>query len=184
LTAAGNSTLTWSTVDATSCVASSNPANATWNNAAKPLAGSEAIPVAATTTFSLNCTNDGGLSTQQDVTVTVAVANPTLTLTANPTTIGEGGATTLTWNTTDMASCTAMANPSNAQWTGAKGVLATQNQAVSGLFAGTTFTLNCVGTDGSAHNANATVSIDATSTGEYLYNTELFGGVQMQLVTV
>lgn len=178
LAAAGNSTLTWSTTDASSCVATSNPVNTTWNNAAKGLAGTQVIPdlTAPTNTFSLACTNDGGLTTQQDVTVTVAVANPTVTLTANPTSIAEGGATTLTWNTTDMASCTAVSNPVNAEWTGAKGVLATQNQAVNGLFSDTTFTLNCIGTNGAAYNDSVAVTIDPTSTGEYLYNNELFGG--------
>lgn len=179
LAAAGNSTLTWSTTDATSCVASSNPANATWNNAAKALAGTQLIPnlSAASNVFSLACTNDGGLTTQQDVTVTVVQPNPTVTLSANPTTIGEGGTSALTWNTTDMQSCTAVANPVNAQWTGVKGALANQSQAITGLFDTTTFTLLCTGVNGVSYNSNATVTIDPNSTGAYLYNTETFGSV-------
>ena len=178
----GSTVLTWSTVDATSCVATSNPANATWDNANKALnnAVGETIAnlTAASNTFTLACTNAGGLITTVNVNVTVVQPNPSVTLTANPTVVGEGAdTTTLTWNTTDLTSCTAVANPANAQWTGAKGVLATQNQAITGLTATTTFTLNCVGTNGANVTSSATVTYDATSTGQYLYNTETFGGL-------
>ena len=177
----GSTVLTWSTVDATSCVASSNPANATWDNANKALnnAAGETIAnlTAASNTFTLACTNAGALITAVNVNVTVVQPNPSVTLTANPTVVGEGAdTTTLTWNTTDLTSCTAVANPANAQWTGAKGVLATQNQAITGLTATTTFTLNCVGINGANVASNATVTFDATSTGQYLYNTETYNG--------
>ncbi len=175
----GDSTLTWSTTDADSCIATSNPANPAWDNANKAVNGTQLIQnlTAASNTFTLDCTNAGALNTVANVTVTVVQPNPSVTLTANPTMIGEGGASTLTWNVTDMQSCTAVANPVNAQWTGAKTVLATQNQAITALFDTTTFTLNCVGLDNQNYNANATVTIDPTSTGEYLYQTETFGGV-------
>lgn len=181
----GSTTLTWSTVDATTCSATSNPANPAWDNANKAL--NEAVGqvitnlTAATNAFSLSCTNAGGLITTATVNVTVIQPNPSVTLTANPTIVGEGAAdTTLTWTTTDLASCTASANPTNAQWTGAKGVLATQSQAITGLTETTTFTLNCVGTNAAAVTSSSTVTFDVTSTGQYLYNTETFGGVLNQ----
>ncbi len=178
----GSTTLTWSTVNATSCVASSNPANAAWDNANKAL--NEAVGqvinnlTAANNTFTLACTNAGGLVTTASVTVTVVQPNPTVTLTASAAMIGQGQPVTLTWTTTDLASCNASAVPANAQWTGAKGVLASQNQTITNLQATTAFTLNCVGINGANVTANASVTIDPTSTGQYLYNTELFGGVQ------
>gem|GEM_PF-6832236 len=163
LAAAGNTDLTWSTTDATSCVASSNPANATWNNPAKPLSGTETIPVTATTVFSLNCTNDGGLSTQQDVTVAVAVANPTLTFTVNnaaSATITKGDSVVLAWNPNDLQSCTASANPANAAWVGAKGVaVATYSETIANIQDSTTFALDCVGINGA--NVSQSVSVTA-----------------------
>ena len=179
LTAVGPSSITWATTNAASCVATSNPANAAWDSATKDTSGTQAIPnIAVSTTFSLACTNAGGLVTNADTMVTVNLPNPEVTLTASPTVIGEGGLTSLTWTTTDMASCIASAVPANAQWTGAKGVLASQNQAVNGLFADTNFTLNCTGLDGANYTSSAAVTIDPASTGEYLYNTATFGGVQ------
>ncbi len=178
----GSTTLTWSTVNATSCVATSNPANPAWDNANKAL--NEAVGqvianlTAANNTFTLTCTNAGGLFTTANVNVTVVQPNPTVTLTANPTMIGQGMASTLTWATTDLVSCNASAVPANAQWTGAKGILANQNQVITAIQETTTFTLNCVGINAANVTSSATVTVDPTSTGQYLYNTELFGGVQ------
>ncbi len=176
----GSTTLMWTTTDATSCVASSNPANANWDNANKlPLVnGSQVIPnlTAANNTSTLACTNASNLVTTVNVNVTVIQLNPTVSLTASAAMIGEGKPVTLTWTTTDLASCAAVANPVNNQWTGAKGP-ASSNQAINALFNTTIFTLNCVGNNGVNVSDNATVSIDPTSTGQYLYNTETFGGI-------
>lgn len=178
----GSTTLTWSTVNATSCAATSNPANPAWDNANKALnnAAGQVIAnlTAANNTFTLTCTNAGGLFTTANVNVTVVQPNPTVTLTSNPTMVGQGMASTLTWTTTDLVSCTASAVPANVQWTGAKGILATQNQAITAIQETTTFTLNCVGTNAANVTSSATVTVDPTSTGQYLYNTELFGGIQ------
>ena len=177
----GSTTLTWNTVDATSCVASSNPANANWDSANKlPLVnGNQVIPnlTAANNTFTLACTNASNLVTTVSVNVTVVQPNPIVSLTASAAMIGEGQDVTLTWTTTDLASCNAVANPVNSQWTGAKGVLATQNQVINDLFNTTTFTLNCVGINGANVSSNVTVTVDPTSTGQYLYNTETYNGL-------
>ena len=176
LTAVGPTTITWATTDATSCSATSNPANATWDNVNKGIQGTQQIPnLGATTTFSLSCTNNGGLVTLADTIVTVVLPNPTVSLTASPAVVSEGGTTKLTWTVTDMQSCTAV---DNGGWTGAKGILASQEEDVAGLFAATTFTINCVGLDNQQYASSASITIDPTSTGEYLYNNATFGGVQ------
>ena len=171
----GDTTLTWTTTDADSCVATSNPANANWDNANKAVNGNQLIQglTAASNTFSLNCTNAGGLNTQQDVVVTVVQPNPTVNLTASPTVVSEGGTTKLTWTVTDMQSCAAV---DNGAWTGVKGVLATQEEDIANLFAATTFTINCIGLDNQMYSSNASITIDPTSTGQYLYSTATFGG--------
>lgn len=164
LAAPGDSTITWSTTDATSCVASSNPANVAWDNNAKPLQGTQIINnlSAASNTFSLACTNAGGLVTQSDTIVTVQQPNPTLTFTVNnapSATVNQGDSVALAWNPNDLQSCTASANPANAAWTGAKGVAqATYSETIANLQASTTFTLNCTGLNG----ANVTESVTTT----------------------
>jgi len=107
----GATTLTWSAADAASCVASG-----AWTGA-RGLTGTEQITglTAASNVFTLACTGLGGTTTVS-TTVTVVQPNPTISLTANPTTIGEGESSTLSWVTTDMLSCTASADPANAQW--------------------------------------------------------------------
>lgn len=66
--AGGNSTLTWTSTNATSCTASDG-----WSGT-KSTSGNEAVgPLAVTTTFALSCTGPGG-STSQTTTVTVASA--------------------------------------------------------------------------------------------------------------
>ncbi len=165
----GATTLTWNATDAASCLASG-----AWTGA-RGLTGTEQISglTAASNVFTLACTGLGGTTTVS-TTVTVVQPNPTISLVANPTTIGEGQSTTLTWTTTDMAVCSAAAAPANAQWSGAVGF--NGSLAINNIQTGTSFALACMGTDGQNYSANAAVAIDPTTTGMYLYQTEQFGG--------
>lgn len=78
-------------------------------------------------------------------------AVPTVTLTANPTTVTAGQGTTLSWNSTSATSCTA-----SGAWSG--------SQAISGslttgaLSTNSTFTLTCTGSGGTT-SASATVTV-------------------------
>lgn len=176
----GSSALTWSTVNATSCVATSTPANATWDNANKPVNGVNEVIANLTTasnTFTLACTNAGGLVTTVNTNVTVVQPNPTLTLTVDNANVIIGDSVTLTWNTTDLASCTASSVPANAAWTGAKGVLATQNEVIPNLQASTAFTLACVGINGAnvTQTVNVTAMVDPDlALGKVAYETQCF----------
>jgi len=83
------------------------------------------------------------------------IPKPTVTLTANPTSVTSGAASTLTWSSSNAASCTA-----SAGWSGTK---ATSGSASTGtLTAASTFTLTCSGTGGSAA-ASAVVSITSAN---------------------
>ena len=76
---------------------------------------------------------------------------PTMTLTANPTSITSGQSSTLTWSATDATSCIA-----SGAWSGAKSATGMQSVTPS---ATATYTLTCSGTGGSvSQSATVTVS--------------------------
>ena len=162
----GTATLTWTSTGAVgTCTASSTPANAQWTGA-KALNDSQAINnLIADTTFSLSCVNSINVATQVSTTVDVVDVNPALTFTVNnaaTATVNQGESVTLTWNPTDLASCTASANPANAAWTGAKGVaLATYSETIANLQATTIFTLNCTGVNGANVTQSVTANVNA-----------------------
>lgn len=94
-----NTTLTWSTTNATSVSID--------GIGTVPASGNTTIPLTATTTYTLRATNSTGTQTSQ-VTVTVQQKAPavTATLSADPGTITAGGISTLTWTTTNASDVT------------------------------------------------------------------------------
>jgi hypothetical protein len=147
LAAGQNSTLTWSSTNASSCTASGG-----WTGT-RGVAGTEVVSPSATTSYTLTCTGTGGTSAQ---TVTVAVVPaPTLTLSANPTSLATGQSSTLSWSTTNASSCTA-----SGGWSGSKSV--SGNQAVT-VSATTTYSLACTGTGGTV-SRSVTVTVVAAPT--------------------
>lgn len=69
--------------------------------------------------------------------------SPTVSLTANPSTITTNGTTTLTWSSTDASSCNA-----SGGWSGSKPV--SGSQSMGPVAASTTYTMTCTGAGGSA----------------------------------
>jgi hypothetical protein len=78
---------------------------------------------------------------------------PTVSLSANPKTVASGGSSTLTWSSTNAASCSA-----SGAWTGAKGT--SGSEATGALTSPGTFTLACTGAGGTA-STSATVTLTA-----------------------
>lgn len=78
----------------------------------------------------------------------------TLNLSANPATVASGGATTLSWSGTDLASCTA-----SGGWSGVKAV--SGSEIISGLTATTRFNLNCRANTGGSVRKSVRVSVTA-----------------------
>ncbi len=78
---------------------------------------------------------------------------PTVSLSASPTSVSSGSASTLTWSSTNATSCT-----TSGAWTGSKATSGTQS--TGNLTTTSTYTLTCTGTGGSA-NASATVTVGA-----------------------
>lgn len=78
---------------------------------------------------------------------------PTLTLTAGAASVVSGGATTLTWSTTNATACTA-----SGAWDGSRATSGTESTGA--LTSNATFTLSCSGAGGNA-SASATVTVTA-----------------------
>jgi hypothetical protein len=85
------------------------------------------------------------------------VSAPTVTLTANPTSVPGGGTATLTWSTTNAVSCTATGG-----WSGSKAT--SGSAATTALTASTSYTLTCDGSSGTTPAAaTATVTVSSST---------------------
>jgi hypothetical protein len=132
--------LSWTSTDATSCAAGWTSSTAT--------SGSAPVVPDVTTTYTISCTGEGGsgsASASASATVTVnqaPVANePTVNLTASPSTVSRGGKITLNWSSTDAGSCFA-----SGDWSGAKSITGAESVTINSPV---TFTLTCSGDGGS-----------------------------------
>lgn len=132
-----SSTLTWSSANATSCVASG-----AW-------AGTKAVSGSASTgaltagkTYTLACTGAGGTVTRSTSVAIAAAGAPTLTFAASPASVKSGSASQLTWSTTNATSCSA-----SGSWSGTKSTAGTQSTGA--LTAGASYTMACSGAGGS-----------------------------------
>lgn len=83
---------------------------------------------------------------------------PTATLSANPTSIAQGGSSTLTWSSTNATSC----NASGGTFAGAKA--SSGSELVTNIQAPTTYSIVCSGAGGNSSVVNASVSVSAVST--------------------
>ncbi len=147
----GNSTLTWSSTNTTSCTASGD-----WIGA-KAVNGTQAENgISSNDVYTLTCTGPGGTISK---TVNVNVASlpplPVVNLTAAPTSVPVGGSTKLTWTATNATTCT-----SSNGWTGAR--LTSGTLTVTGINAAKTFVLSCTGTGGTSTDS-VTVTTSAST---------------------
>jgi len=139
----GSTTLSWSSDNTSNCTASGD-----WSGS-KVVSGSQAISALTTnSSFSLSCSGPGG-SVSDSVSITVAappVPAPTLSFLANLGTISQNGSTTLSWNATDVTSCTA-----TGDWSGSKG--ASGSETIDSITTNSQFTLTCNGLGGTVSDA-------------------------------
>ena len=142
-------TLTWTTTNATSFTVS--PSILGEDQTALALSGSSTVAVNTTTTFTATATGDGGTA-KQSVTVTVSSSAPTIAITADPTSIGPGGTSTLSWTTTNATSVSI----DNGVGTG----LAPTGSAPVSPNATTTYTATAIGPGGTV-TAKATVTVSS-----------------------
>jgi|GEM_PF-517890 len=146
-----SSTLTWTSSDATSCEASG-----AWTGS-QPVNGSASTgALAADSTYTIRCSGPGG-SASRTITVSVggSAQSPTVTLMTSPGSTPPGGSVSLTWTSTDAASCAATGG-----WTGSRPPSGAESSG--NLSATTSFTLECTGPGGSARD---TVVVDVRPIG-------------------
>jgi PKD repeat protein len=158
-TTVGNSaTLTWSATNSpASCTASGS-----WTGS-KAASGSQstgALGTAKTYTYNLSCSNPGG-SGSASASITVSsgqtTTKPTITIALNPTTIGTGSSSTLSWSAANSpTSCTA-----SGAWSGSKAASGSTSTGVVNAAGSQTYTLTCSNSAGSA-TASATLTVLAT----------------------
>jgi len=98
------------------------------------------------TTFALTCSNSAGSDTDSVVVnVTQVTPQPTVSISANSTSVLYGGSSTLTWNSSNATSCNASGGASG--WAGAKNTSGTFT--ASNLTNDTLFTISCSNSAGS-----------------------------------
>ncbi len=149
--AQGSSTsLTWSTIDATSCTASGD-----WSGAQNPNGTVTLTPVATgVTSYTLTCTNSTGTLAASTVTLSTGAA-PAPMLSLSATSIVLGTSATITWSDTFASSCTA-----SGSWSGtlpASGHLPVAPNALGS----DTYTLYCTTATGQ-QSASSSVTLDVT----------------------
>ena len=138
------STLTWSSTDVTSCTASGN-----WSGS-KAINGSQSTGnLTSSQTYTLTCSGPSG-SASKSVTVNVsAPPAPTANISANPNPVSYGGASTISWSSTNSSSCSVPGIGSGLSGSGSTG----------GLISNTTYTTTCQGLNGSPVSASVTVTV-------------------------
>jgi hypothetical protein len=146
----GSATLTWSTIDATSCTASGS-----WSGAQTTIGSAPLTPTAAgASTYTLTCTNAFGTSAAGSVTLTATSgtppAAPSLSLAANSVAVGHS--TTLAWSSVNATNCAA-----SGGWSGAQKTSGTQ--PITPTAVGTeTFTLTCSNLGGASAPTSVTLT--------------------------
>jgi hypothetical protein len=146
--------LTWSTANATSCTA-----DGAWSGTESTSGNFTVSPTSVgLQTYTLTCTGMSTATATVDlVVIAAAPLAPTVTLTANPTSIVVNHATNLTWSSTNATNCT-----DSGAWGGGYAVSGSASEFAS--TPGTlTYTITCTGPGGSA-TATATVTVTAAVT--------------------
>ncbi len=142
--------LTWTSTNATNCVASGS-----WSGA-KTAAGTQSIgPLSTNSTFNLTCSNEGGSGSASTI-VTIGNPPPAISLSASPATVATGGASTISWSATNATSCAA-----SGAWSGVKPTSGTES--TGSLAAASTYSLNCTGSGGSS-SRSVTVAVNGQKT--------------------
>jgi len=159
-----STTLTWSSVGATSCTASGS-----WSGTLAPSGSTPLKPTAVgTETFTLTCAGLGGTSPATSVALAVTPAltvPPAPTLTLGAKSIAAQTTTTIAWTSTNASSCTTTgnANAVSAGW--ANGTVSTSGTfTITPVLSGTyTYSMSCSNAAGSSPATTATLTVTAAT---------------------
>ena len=153
--------ITWNVTDATSCSATgdwSGSKNATTGSHTENVTPSGSTSGATSKTYGITCTGPGGTASTTPATVSIGqctAPQASVTLSANPTSIVSGGASTLSWTGTNVASCSTTAD----FWTSSSATSGSQSVFPSVT---TTYTRTCTATSaagGGTVTGSATVTV-------------------------
>ena len=118
--------------------------------------GSEASVNQTSSSAAINSAAAGAPATSAPAAHTPTAPAPAVTLSANPSTVTNGAASTLSWSATNATSCTASGGWSGSQATSG-------SESTSALSATTAYTLSCTGSGGTTVQS-ATVTVTASPT--------------------
>jgi len=154
ITQGNSSTISWTSINATSCTASNG-----WSGS-KATSGYQSVSPLKETTYTLTCTGNGG-NTSQSVTVNLLVIDPQFppvplaptinNFSAIPSIITSGQSVSLSWSTSNATSCSA----SNG-WSGKRST--SGSQTFFPVNSPTTYTLTCSSSAGST-SQSVTVAV-------------------------
>ena len=146
-----SATLSWSTSNAGSCVASG-----AWTGVRPTIGSAGTGPLTQpSNTFTLTCSGPGGSASQsRTVTAVLPASPPTVALSALPGNVQSGGNATLSWSSSNATSCAA-----SGAWGGARPL---SGSAGTGALTNSTntYTLTCSGPGGSTSQSR-TVTVSA-----------------------
>ena len=142
-------TLTWTSSGATSCTVT--PGSYTGTSGSQSTGN-----LTVTQNYVLTCTNGSATATDSvAVNVSAQAQVPTVTISANPSSINQGNTSVLTWSSANATSCTAAGG-----WSGTK-ALAGNETVTPGVT--TTYVVVCVNDAGQSATAQTTVTVTQVS---------------------
>ena len=145
----GSSTLSWSSVAATSCTASGD-----WNGAQNPNGNVLLTPAAAgVTNYSLSCTNATGTAAASSVSLSTGPAPPAPTVTLSSTSVYLGTTATIMWSDAFASTCSA-----SGSWNGQLGPSGSQPLA-PGSVGSYTYSLFCTTPAGPSATSSVTLDV-------------------------
>ncbi len=119
-----------------------------------------------TTIYTLSCTGPGGTQSSS-VTVNVVQAAPTVSLTASPSTVSAGQASTLSWTSTNLVGAPFTCSLTGGGWTAPSPLnFPSGSTPTPSLSSTTTFTLSCSNSAGPAQSST-TVTVSGQPPGPW-----------------
>jgi hypothetical protein len=150
----GSAVLTWSSLNATSCDASSSDDSA-WDGPRAVSGASMVVTPTSTSTYLITCTGAGG-ATGQGIEI-ITVGPPVgVTLGASVESIALGGTSTLTWSSANAGTCSATSQQ-DVSWAGSRSTGSGTQEVAPTLTS--IYVLDCVGAGGATGTASITVVV-------------------------
>ncbi len=110
--------------------------------------------------YKIDAHNSNGVNNSNTLTVNTPSCPPTLSFSADKTSIYQGQSITLTWSSTYTTSCTASSVPNQSAWNGSKAL--NGNQIIVPLPPPQiTYTMQCLGQDGTNVSQSILINISA-----------------------